>query len=229
MNNKGAIFAGALGGIGPNILRLIINYSSPTPQHMIGQPIQYCLAMVGFAVLGAAAVWVFQEVDLKRALYLGIGLPSLLQVGTLQLSPSSKAPEMAPPMAGAQNSFSLISSAYAQPPAPPAPSSVPGRKLNLIADKNDRPYAVLFYGSDNKLRSTQTVTNPAQMLDVPDTADKFAIQIGESTSGSYELPRTPNATKKVEIQISEKTGGGFLQGVGLAKGVQYEITAKVEP
>jgi hypothetical protein len=230
MNNKGAIFAGAVGGVGPNVLRLIVNYSSPSPQHIITQPTQYFLSMLGFAVLGALVVWVFQETDLKRALYIGVGLPSLLQVGTLQLAPSSKTPEMAPPLASAQASFSLISTAYAQVPTPPAPFSLPGRRLNLIGDKNARPYTVLFYGSDNTLRSTQPVTNPAsQTVDVPETADKFAIQIGESISPSYELPKTSNATKNVEVQINEKTGSGFLQGVGLAKGVQYEITAKVEP
>ncbi len=71
MINKAAIFAGAVGGVAPNFLRLIVNYSSPSPQPIISAPIGYCLAIAGFAVLRAVAVWVFQETDLKRAFYVG--------------------------------------------------------------------------------------------------------------------------------------------------------------
>jgi len=88
MSNKAAIFAGGLGGVAPNLVRLIVNYSSPSPQHIISQPVSYFLAMVGFAVLGALVVWVFQETNLKQALFLGIGLPSLFQIGSLQSAPS---------------------------------------------------------------------------------------------------------------------------------------------
>jgi len=65
MSNKAAILAGALGGVGPNLVRLIVNYSSQHPQPMSDRPVFYFLAMVGFAVLGALVVWAFQEPNLK--------------------------------------------------------------------------------------------------------------------------------------------------------------------
>src|SRR5438874_8134626 len=141
MINKSAILAGAIGGVAPNVLRLIVNYSSPSPQPIIAAPIGYCLAIVGFAVLGAIVVWIFQETDLKRAFYVGIGLPSLLQVTTLQLAQSPNPHGVAPPPAGAQASISLVSSAYAQEPSPGG-LSVAGRKLNLTGETNTPQCAV---------------------------------------------------------------------------------------
>ena len=67
MKNRAAILAGALGGVAPNVVRLMVNYTSPSPQHIINQPLSYCLAMLGFAVLGALVVWVFQETRLQQA------------------------------------------------------------------------------------------------------------------------------------------------------------------
>jgi hypothetical protein len=225
MSNKAAIFAGGLGGVAPNLLRLIVNYSSPSPQHIINQPISYLLAMVGFAVLGALVVWVFQETNLKQALFLGIGLPSLFQIGSLQSAPSSTLPTSAPPLAGTQASISLVSSAYAQPP--PSPSvSVADRTLNLAADKNI-PYTVAFYRMNNSLISSSPVTNPGSVA-VPPDAVKFALQVGGSTSNSYELPKTSAAVIKADVKINEKPTSGFIQGLGLAKAPQYDITVRVQ-
>jgi hypothetical protein len=89
MSNKGPILAGALGGVAPNLIRLIVNYSSPNPQHIINQPVLYFLAMVGFAALGGVVAWAFQETNLKQALFLGVSLPSLFQIGALQGTPPS--------------------------------------------------------------------------------------------------------------------------------------------
>ena len=222
MNNKAAILAGAFGGVAPNVVRLIVNYTSPSPQHIINQPVSYSLAMVGFAVIGALVVWVFQETNLKQALFLGIGLPSLFQIGGLQSAPSSNPPAIAP---GTQASTSLFSSAYAQSP-PASPSSVADRTLKLTTDKN-MPYTVAFYNTDNALISSSPVTNPAAVA-VPPNAVKFAIQVGASTSNSYELPKAPGSVINADVKISEKPASGFIQGLGLAKTPQYDISARVQ-
>ena len=220
MSNKAAIFAGGLGGVAPNLVRLIVNYSSPSPQHIISQPVSYFLAMVGFAVLGALVVWVFQETNLKQALFLGIA--SLFQIGSLQSAPSLTPPSMAP---GTQASISLVSSAYAQPPPNPSASAA-DRTLNLTADKNI-PYTVAFYRLNNSLISSLPVTNSGSVA-VPPDAVKFALQVGESTSDSYELPNTSGAVIKADVKINEKPTSGFLQGLGLARAPQYDITARVQ-
>jgi hypothetical protein len=224
MINKAAIFAGAVGGVAPNFFRLIVNYSSPSPQPIIGAPIGYCLAIAGFAGLGALVAWIYQETDLKRAFYVGIGLPSLLQVTTLQLAQSPTQHGVAPPLAGTQASISLVSSAYAQEPSPAGPSAI-GRKLDLSGDTNTPQCAVSFYGTDGKWISTKPA---GQGVDVPPTAAKFAIQVGQSISPSYTIPATPNAVINARVKISEKAGSGFLQGIGLAKAGQYDITVQFQ-
>jgi hypothetical protein len=222
MNNKAAILAGAFGGVAPNVVRLIANYTSPSPQHIINQPVSYSLAMVGFAVIGAIVVLVFQETDLKQALFLGIGLPSLFQIGALQSAPSSSPPAVAP---GAQASMSLFSTAYAQSP-PDSPGSVADRTLKLSANKN-MPYTVAFYNVDNALISSSPVTNPASVA-VPPNAVKFALQVGGSTSSSYELPRTAGAVINSDVKINERPASGFIQGLGLAKTPQYDISVRMQ-
>jgi hypothetical protein len=225
MINKAVIFAGAVGGVAPNFLRLIVNYSSPSPQRIMpdGQ-IGYWLAVVGFGLLGALVVWIFQEAELKRAFYVGIGLPSLLQVTTLTWAQSPHQYTVAPPPAGVETSISLISSAYAQE-GPPAEVSAPGRKLKLTGATNAPQLSVSFYGADEKW--IPPTTPATQEVAVPPTAAKFAIQVGRSISPSYPIPATPGAVINAKVKISPKAGSGFLQGVGLGKA--YDITVQVAP
>jgi hypothetical protein len=197
---------------------------------MISQPFSYCLALLGFAALGAFVAWGLQEKDFKRALFIGLGLPAMFQVGSLQSLPASNTapPSDAPPLAGTETSFSLISSAYAQPPAAPS-AAIHGRKLHLTGDRTLPSYTVAFYGPDNKLCGTQPVTNPAsQSVDVPPAATKFALQLGVSTSRSYELINSASAVIRAEVKIHEQASSGFLQGVGLAKGGRYEIEVHLQ-
>ena len=222
MKNRAAILAGAFGGVAPNIVRILVNYTSPSPQQIINQPVSYCLAMVGFAVLGALVVWVYQETRLQQALFLGIGLPSLFQIGALQSAPASSPPAIAP---GTHASISLVSSAYAQSPPQP-PRSVADRTLKLTADRNI-PFTVAFYNMDNVLISSSPVTSPASVA-VPANAVKFALQVGGSTSNSHELARTPSAVINADVKISERAGSGFIQGLGLAKTPQYDISVRTQ-
>ena len=65
MNNKAALFAGALGGVAPNLFRLGANYASTSPQKI--QLIPNFGAMLIFAVLGALVVWVFSGKQFKKS------------------------------------------------------------------------------------------------------------------------------------------------------------------
>ena len=174
MINKAAILAGAVGGLAPNFLRLIVHYTSTSPEPIKIAP--YCVALAGLAVLGGVVVWIFQETDLKRAFYVGIGLPSLLQVVNLQSQLSPNSHDVAPPPPGTNASISLISSAYAQTP-PPTGGSAIGRKLNLTGATSAPQATVLFYGEDNKWVATKPM---GQGVEVPQAAAKFAIQVGQS-------------------------------------------------
>jgi hypothetical protein len=61
----------------------------------------------------------------------------------------------------------------------------------------------------------------------PKDAVMFAVQVGGSTSTSYELPGTPARVINAEVKINEKPTTGFFQGLGLAKAPQYDISVRV--
>jgi hypothetical protein len=178
--------------------------------------------MVGYAALGGAVAWAFQEANLKQALFLGVSLPSLFQIGGLQGVPSSNPPEMAP--GTQQTAISLFSSAYAQPPPGPSPS-VAVRTLNLTVSKNVT-YTVAFYGQNNALIRPSTTLAGSGSVSVPPGAAKFAIQVAESTSASYNLPTTSGAVT-AQLNINEKPTSGFVQGLGFAKTPQYDISVQM--
>ena len=135
MKNKAALFAGALGGVAPNLFRLGANYASTSPQKI--QLIPYFGAMLIFAVLGSLVVWVFQENNLRKP--------------------------------------------------------------------------VTNFGS----------------VSAPKDAVKFAVQVGGSTSTSYELPRTSAPVTNADVKINEKPNTGFFQGLGLTRAPQYDISVRV--
>jgi len=70
MNNKAALFAGALGGVAPNLFRLGATYASTSPQKI--QLIPNFGAMLIFAVLGALVVWVFSGKQFKKKHYFSV-------------------------------------------------------------------------------------------------------------------------------------------------------------
>ena len=119
-----------------------------------------------------------------------------------------------------------VSSAYAQ--APPGSSApIADRTLNLTADKNI-PYTVAFYGTNNRLISSSPVTNSASAsVAVPPEAAKFALQVGESTSNSYDVAKTSGTVIKADVKINEKPTSGFIQALGLAKTPQYDVSIYV--
>jgi hypothetical protein len=79
---------------------------------------------------------------------------------------------------------------------------------------------------NNTFISGETLTSSGSGA-VPGDAVKFALQVGESTSNSYELPTTSGAVIKAEVKIDEKPTSGFFQGLGLSKTPQYDITVRV--
>jgi len=82
MSKTAPIIVGALGGITPNLVTLAgqltaKNAELPNATYLIG--------LLIFAGLGAAVAYIWQERNLKKAFYIGIGLPSLIQLNIANL------------------------------------------------------------------------------------------------------------------------------------------------
>jgi hypothetical protein len=71
--------AAAFGGISPNILRMAVSLTGDKGELPLNA--SYWIGLLLFALLGGAMGLIWGETQLQRAYYLGLGLPSLLQVG----------------------------------------------------------------------------------------------------------------------------------------------------
>jgi hypothetical protein len=126
MNAKSAIaLTAGFGGISPNLLRIAIDLTEKKEVAYIG--IGYVIGLLLFAIMGAGVAVIWGETDFKRAYYLGVGLPSLMQVAIatatqgqapLPVSPVQAIEVEAPSERSA--SFSLFATpAFADSPLPP--------------------------------------------------------------------------------------------------------------
>jgi hypothetical protein len=231
MISKQAILAGAFGGIAPNLLRVAISLTATQHKSVTDDPALYILGMIVLAVLGGAVALAWKETDLRKAVLLGVGLPSLLQIAGLESSRPASGPSGKPPTQTAISfSVPLVSSAYAQTSAPVTTSpSFTGRTIDLVGDKNTPNYEVSFFQHDGQQLSTRNVTKPSmQTIEVPETATSFAIQRGNSTSPAYDLPKVPNSVKQVDVEIAPKKANGFLQALGFDGSSEYVINASVK-
>jgi hypothetical protein len=230
--NKSAILAGALGGIAPNVVRIAVNLTSSEPSGIFDRPIQFTIGLLLFAILGAGIVWALKEADLNRALFIGVGLPSMLQVGALQQTVNNAAVQtnlIAPPAAGTQASISFLPGAYAQPdPSPTPPPIVTGRKLNLVTDNASPKYMISFYGSDGHLLQSRPIVSSggSQVVDVPEAATKFAIGAASCISPSYDVSKSPNAVQQVEVTFRPNV---FLRTIGFANACDISAAVRDVP
>lgn len=124
MNKKAAIaLTAGFGGISPNVLKIAL---ALTGKNKVDASVDlgYGIGLLLFAILGAGVALIWRETDFRRAFYLGLGLPSLMQVGLTgatahQDQATTAAPDRAvqvgaPPERTA--SFSLFATpAYAEP------------------------------------------------------------------------------------------------------------------
>jgi hypothetical protein len=229
MITKSAALAGAFGGIAPNLLRMAISLTAAQHKQVTDDLSSYLLGMAVLAIIGGVVTVAWKETDLKKAVLLGVGLPSLLQIAGLESSrPANNLPTKA--QAVIEFSVPFVSSAYAQSTESASTSGVvTGRKLDLVGDQETPKYQVLFYQHDGQQVVTRTVTKPSmESVDVPDTATSFAIQKGTSTSANYDLPKAPNSVKQADVEIAPKKGSGFLQAFGFDGSKEYDIKADLK-
>jgi hypothetical protein len=164
-----------------------------------------------FAVLGTGVAAIWQEMDLKKAFYLGIGLPSFIQLNINTAADLAKL--------GYTTSLSLAS-AYALE----SNVSIPGRVLEISPEGTKIDYSVVFYSPD-KLRQEQfhIKENTPVRINVPDYATSFAVRVGKLESSGNPLPQQPHTTITKSFTMKKSSWSGFLQAIGITDAPKYKV------
>lgn len=188
--------AAGFGGVAPNVFRLATKMTAGD-----GAPeISYLIGMLIFAAMGAAVALAFEERELKKAFFLGLGLPAMFQSGVNDIS-------------SAANSAWLVTPAvYA------SESEQPPREITLRLE-NVPPFDVIFSAYDGKRKELFTVAEPGkeEKLNAPGWARSFVVVIGSATSEPTKIP-PPDEAAFFRVRIKRSAWSGLKQSVGV-KGV----------
>jgi hypothetical protein len=224
-----SIVAAGLGAASPSLLRLAIGLEA-------GQGLPegtYVIGLVIFVLLGSIVGWLFDERDLKRAFYMGIGLPALLQLGISELdrppalAPSDPAASAAAPgdsvsgvaleIAALDDLRHLVDVAWGGPQ----------RLVLLVA--SGQPHNVQVEFSDpvgaRVVRGPASETDRLLEFDVPEGATSFRVVVGRS----YAAPQSLGAAgaMRYRVAVSPKRWSGLKQAIGADSAPAYVV--RVEP
>lgn len=218
-----ALTAG-FGGISPNLLQIAIDLTGKKEVGYVNTG--YLIGLLLLAVLGAGVALIWGEKDLKRAYYLGLGLPSLIQVA---IASATQKPVPPPAPTTAQTvqvgalpenfaSFSLFATpAFAESPQPRertevlAQAALPGR-APAQATKLNNP--VEFQKERQLTLVLEDVPEGAELwFTSPDGQEVSRVILGESSKsdeGSRVDLKVPDFASSAFLRI-ESSKSGFMQ------------------
>lgn len=226
--------AGGTGGASPALLRWA-NALVKTPEAPLEVGLSFIVAILIFFVMGAVIVLVFAEDNLRKAFFLGVGLPALLniQIGEQLNSEHAKLLYNADSLAGAF----FTSSAFAQDAkstkhwSDGAPTTsgvwIPGRRLEILDDQKKR-VSVEFV--DETLRTIAIVshsTKPrAEWIHVPENATSLRFKRHGKDSELYKLIAKPGVVNQYEVNTTERKKLTFWSAFGGSPRWEVDFNAK---
>jgi len=178
----------------------------------------YALGLAIFATLGACVAFFFGETNCRKAFFLGLGLPSLIQVGAASATHSAGA--------SAASLFDLMPAARADGPA----GGVTGRTLKIRLDAREVPgYDVIFVAADCKREERLSVEGaPAEKtVAVPAFSTRFAVQVGTARSASLPLSSDPGSTTIVKADIHSDGWSGLKRSLGVQQAA-YTVALQLQ-
>lgn len=224
--------AAAFGGAAPALIRLAIRLAAD--EHAkLELSAGYVVGLFLFAVLGYVVAMIWNERIPRRALYLGLGLPALLQVG----GNAFKAPATAfldqPP--GIFSAFST--SAYAQAPAklvpPPTIMSLSNgvgntRKLNVSFSDLPSDTRVVFVNAAGKTLGVapdwKAATTGRVNIAIPHDATQVRL-LSASARNTPTFSLQPTGDQSIQVATKTDFTAGFLKAMGVNAADTFEIRA----
>jgi hypothetical protein len=233
MTNRTAVFLSAgFGGVASNLLKLAVLLTGgpvalPSPAYAL----TYSLGLVFMAGLGGATALVLKETSMKKAIFIGLGLPAFLQVGASNISQAyAPKPERAAETtvgAGwgfASNAFADTRPARASRTAAP-PVNKPVVKTLFIDAPGKKPQSVTFYSKDKKTLQeipASDFTDDSGKVDIPAEATSFSVNYQGIQSRQMPIEQT-TAPAKVSVEIKDKPWSGLYQAIGVNNAKAWDV------
>jgi hypothetical protein len=197
---------GAFGGVAPTLLRIAVDLSQQNkPLKEINGSV--LLGMAIFAVLGGAVAAIWNEIDLKKVFYIGLGLPSLITVVTT----TATTPQ---PTADTQLSAksSLVAALSWQPGWPQNVDSGSGKLRVVLPPEVGYDGAVAtFYLADNT--SVIAPVKPGVVIAIPDRSTAVAVTSPVAQSERIRI-QAPSSSMVIKFTAQKDPLYGFLYAVG---------------
>ncbi|RMG36193.1 MAG: hypothetical protein D6732_08445, partial [Methanobacteriota archaeon] len=179
-----------------------------------------------FAVMGAGVAFIWEETNLKKAFYLGLGLPAFIQMGTGEISSveATAFQQLTPPAAissrlyahgETSQDFHIVTASMQQ-------DSV--RTLTITLEKYVPKYVIEFASQDEVLEKVvrNRPNQLSQSFEVPHFANQFRLKVVDSFSLPQPLPAEPG-NYRYRVTLRESFWKGFFQAIGFRKDVGMEI------
>lgn len=229
MNQKLATaFSGGFGGVFPSLFVLASVFTG-TPELVSGGPwvLTYLLGLSLWALLGGSIALVFKEVNLKKAFFLGLGLPSLLQA-------HNNAVEKPPFQQKTGSAVRVSSSIFASPAhaqEPPVPQTDVNEKiLHLHFPQRGTNDRVVFFSENNAKLEIPLPTSESSSefsVKVPPFASSFVVRSGDTYSNPLNLGQLTGREPHVRVDIQDKPWNGFWFALGFTSVPLVDI--KIQP
>ena len=201
------VFAvGAFGGIAPTLLRIGVDLSQQNKSvSEINSSVLVGMAI--FAMLGGAVAAIWNEVDLKKVFYLGLGLPSLITVVTTTATMPQRSAE-----AEVVPKSAAVAAMNWQPVWFQSTGSGKVRML-LPAEVGYNGAVATFYRSDNS--SVNIPIRAGVDISTPDRSVAVAVSSPVAQSDRVALgPSAQSSTVVIKFTAQKDPYYGLLYAVG---------------
>ena len=189
------VVAGGLGGLSPTLLRIAIDLTSEK-KHLPDVSISLIVGMALFGVLGCIVAAIWGEADLRKAFYIGFGLPSMITVATTTAS----SPTL------------HTSGAFARSVI--AAASIPGRHLTIVltegASREDL-FAIFDMQTDQRIP-----VRPGESLAVPENANIVSFLTSSAKSDPISLPNVADTATILTLRTEKNPWYGFAYALGIS-------------
>jgi hypothetical protein len=211
------LFSAAFGGVAPTLLKAAIaSQNSGFRLSLIFSDPRFALDVVGgffigaviMGALGAGVAYAFQERDMRKAFFVGLGVPSLLTVGAVTASqPSPVGIQLESSM---WHRFQFMGVLHATQRPSPQPSTI------LFKFPNDMKVTELLaiFEVENGKDVARTF-KVGEELQVPPGARNVQLDSAVYFSPEITLPGNAPAQTVIELQPEDNGWFGFWSALGV--------------